>query len=92
MTRDAFGRQIPDEPVGLGAARVLRQSCDECGSRAIEIGGWDQMASRFSPDQIDSIREGAAFVGVDLATSSPVVWRCLSCGNLGIFGDWQSDF
>lgn len=87
--RDAFGREIDD----LGWARATRTSCDACGSRAIEIGPWGSMIQGMSPEETASLREGAAYVGVRYFTdASPIIWKCSSCGNLGIFGEWSADF
>lgn len=80
---DAFGQE---QMMDLEGAKAIRQSCDECSSRAIDIDVWPEMRPRLTPQQVAEFRVGARYMEVRLERC--VVWRCLSCDNLGLFGPW----
>lgn len=85
--RDAFGRHIEADEVAH--ARMVRQSCDECGSRAIDLDRWSSIRHRVTLEQADTMTQGFEMMGLE-PVDDPVAWVCLSCGNLGMFGPWEA--
>lgn len=85
---DSFGRQVESD-AGLAIARSVRSRCDHCGSRAVEMDRWSVIGwadCTAAPDVRAHIFEGFEHFGFR-PVDDPVVWVCLSCGNLGIFSD-----
>lgn len=85
--RDAFGR-VFEEGNDIAQARLVREVCDECGSRALTMGSLSELAPTLSAENMTHVREACVFLAVDLRRFDPVVWVCRSCGNLGVFGPW----
>ncbi len=76
---------------GLAFARLFRSSCTVCGSERLSWGSVGDEVGRLvdsGQDPDNWLSQVARGVGLDVGPGllALAAWRCLACGEVGVFG------
>lgn len=72
-------------PEVFAEEKQVRQCCDECGSRELRWGFLAAIAFDCDGQQRRHVIEALDHFGAKAPT-----WLCDRCGNMGIFGPWET--